>query len=398
MGRYLLVLTAFLFCFHVAGAQRGKVTTAVSYFTQGKLDKAKEIVDAIVKDEDGAEMVKAQFLKGQVYQAIFESQNADYKKLSTNPLDVAWTAFQEVIRLDKKRRFGKDLKTQFHNLLIDFMNQGDAHFRSNKPKEALEDFKRALEINRSPYGTNKIDTVVIYNAAVSAQQAGAWKDAVTYYKQALELNYKPLRTYSMLAKILLEQGKKNENEEEGEKMEKEGVTYLLEGYRKFPGDQYLLVELINYYLYANEFDSVLFYIKKAIDLNPNHAEYYRVEATVYEQLGDSARAESKYLKALELDSTDFISQYNMGNIRLNRVIKAHEALIALNDLITYNAKIGEVMELYESVIPLFERALELKPDDRNTCSTLSQLYFRLRNKPNSNYLYKYEKMQQILEN
>lgn len=394
----MLILTTLLLFSPAAEAQRGRITTAVSYFTQGKLDKAKEIIDAIVKDKDGAEMAKAQLLKGQVYQAIFESQNADYKKLSQNPLDVAWTAFQEVIKLDKRGRFEKELKTQFHNLLIDFMNQGDVHFRGNKPKEALEDFKRALEINQSPYGMNKVDTVLIYNAAVSAQQAGMWKEAATYYKQALELGYRPLRTYSMLAKILLEQGRRNEETKEGEEMEKQGAAYLLEGYRKFPEDQYLLVELINYYLYVNALDSVLPCIERAIKLNPTHAEYYRVEGTVYEQLGDSTMAESKYLKALELDSTDFISQYNLGNIRLNRVIKAHEALIALNDFIAYNAKIGEVMEQYEAVIPLFERALELKPDDRNTCSTLSQLYFRLRNKPNSTYLYKYEKMQRLLEN
>jgi tetratricopeptide (TPR) repeat protein len=398
MKRYLFILFTFLLCAHASEAQRGRLTTAVSYFTQGKLDKAKEIIDAVVKDEHGAEMLKAQFLKGQIYQAIFESQNADYRKLSPNPLDVAWSAFQEVIKLDKKRRYDKELKTQFHNLLIDFINQGDAHFRSNQPQEALNYFKRVLEINQSPYGTNKTDTVVIYNAAVSAQQAGAWQEAVTYYKQALKLNYKPLRTYSMLAKILLEQGRGSEEKEANKEMEKEGAAYLLEGYQKFPEDQYLLVEVINYYLYMNEFKTALLYIEKAIQLNPDHAEYYRVEGTVYEQLGDSEKAESNYLKALELNPDDFISQYNMGNIRLNRVIKAHEALIALNDLIAYNAKIGEVMAQYESVIPVFERALELNPNDRNTCSTLSQLYFRLRGKPNSNYLQKYEKMQQMLEN
>jgi Flp pilus assembly protein TadD len=254
-----------------------------------------------------------------------------------------------------------------------------------------------LEIYQSPYGTNKIDTVVLYNAGVAAQQAGLWEEAVNYYKQALDLNYKPLRTYSMLAKILLEQGKNND-EGKGEEIEKEGFAYLLEGSQKFPEDQYLLVELINYYLYVRDFESALLYIEKAIQLNPDHAEYYRVEGTVYEQLGEGGKAESKYMKALELNPKDFISQYNLGNVRLNRVIKEHEALIALNDLITYNARIGEVMIQYEAVIPLFEKALELKPDDRNTRSTLSQLYFRLRNKPNSNYLNKYEEMQQIIEN
>jgi tetratricopeptide (TPR) repeat protein len=197
----------------------------------------------------------------------------------------------------------------------------------------------------------------------------------------------------MLSKILLERGREDDDKE----AEKEGIAFLLEGYQKFPEDQSLLVELVNYYLYVNDFEAALLYTGKAIQLNPGHADYYRVEGTVHEQLGDSTRAENKYLKALELNLNDFISQYNLGNIRLHRVIRAHEALIALNELITYNARIGEVMARYETVIPLFERALELKPDDRNTLSTLSQLYFRLRSKPNSNYLEKYERTQRLLE-
>jgi tetratricopeptide (TPR) repeat protein len=397
MRRHLFILTMFLLCAHLAGAQRGRVTTAVSYFTQGKLDKAKEIIDAATKDEEGAEMIKAHFVKGQVYQAIFETQNADYKKLSPNPLDVAWTAFQEVIKLDKRNRYEKELTTQFRNLLIDFMNRGDANFRNNKPREAMDDFKRALEIRQSPFGTSKTDTVVIYNAGVAAQQAGLLDEAVSFYKQALALNYKPLRTYSMIAKILLEQGRDGEDTTSREK-EKEGAAYLLEGYQKFPEDQYLLVELINYYLYANDFDSARRYLDKAIEQMPDHAEYYQVEGTVYEQLGDSTKAENCYLKALELNPKDFVSQYNVGNIRLHRVIRAHESLIALNDLLAYNAKIEEIMSQYEAVIPLFEKALELKPDDRNTLTTLSQLYFRLRSKLNSNYWEKYNKTQQMLGN
>jgi tetratricopeptide (TPR) repeat protein len=318
--------------------------------------------------------------------------------LSTNPLDVAWAAFQAVINLDKRNRYEKELKTQFRNLLVDFMNQGEANFRGNKPAEALEDFKRVLEIHKGRHGSHKVDTVVIYNAGVAAQQAGLWDDAVKYYKQAIDLNYNPLRTYAMISKILLDQGRGEEDPEKRKVKEQEGLAFLQEGYERFPEDQYLLIELINYYLYTNDFNSALSYIERAIELDPGHAEYYRGAGIVHEQLGDSTSAESRYAKALELNPKDFVSWYNLGNIRLNRAIKAHEALIAQNDLIAYNARIGEVMMQYEAVIPFFEKALELKPDDRVTLTTLGQLYFRLRGKPNSDYLKKYERVQRLLGN
>ena len=63
-------------------------------------------------------------VRGQIYQAIFETQDENYKKLSKDPLSVAWDSYQKVIQLDDKNKFEKDLKTQYANLVIDFTNQG----------------------------------------------------------------------------------------------------------------------------------------------------------------------------------------------------------------------------------------------------------------------------------
>ena len=51
---------------------------------------------------------------------------------------------------------------------------------------------------------------------------------------------------------------------------------------------------------------------------------------------------------------------------------------------------------YESVIPYFEKALELSPDEKNTLATLRELYFKLRNqKPE--YQQRYDEIKQKLE-
>src|SRR5699024_4947088 len=145
-----------------------------------------------------------------IYQAIFETQDENYKKLSKDPLSVAWDSYQKVIQLDDKNKFEKDLKTQYANLVIDFTNQGVVCYNQGMKtddtkdfKDAVNNFKRVLEINESPLGTQKVDTTVIYNAGVAAHKAGDLDEAIKFYKKSLELNYEAGKIYAMVANILL---------------------------------------------------------------------------------------------------------------------------------------------------------------------------------------------------
>lgn len=51
---------------------------------------------------------------------------------------------------------------------------------------------------------------------------------------------------------------------------------------------------------------------------------------------------------------------------------------------------------YTAVIPYFEKARELNPTERNTLTTLKELYFKLRNNDPS-YMQKYEEVKAELE-
>ena len=207
----LSFIIALLLCVNISFAQKGKVTSAVSFFTQGKLDKAKELIDEAIGHVNWA---KAYMVRGQIYQAIFETQDENYKKLSKDPLSVAWDSYQKVIQLDDKNKFEKDLKTQYANLVIDFTNQGVVCYNQGMKtddtkdfKDAVNNFKRVLEINESPLGTQKVDTTVIYNAGVAAHKAGDLDEAIKFYKKSLELNYEAGKIYAMVANILLGQSR-----------------------------------------------------------------------------------------------------------------------------------------------------------------------------------------------
>ena len=403
--RKLSFIIALLLCVNISFAQKGKVTSAVSFFTQGKLDKAKELIDEAIGHENCVNWAKAYMVRGQIYQAIFETQDENYKKLSKDPLSVAWDSYQKVIQLDEKNKFEKDLKTQYANLVIDFTNQGVICYNQGMKtddtkdfKDAVNNFKRVLEINESPFGTQKVDTTVIYNAGVAAHKAGDLDEAIKFYKKSLELNYEAGKIYAMIANILLGQSRAaNEAGDSvtGKAKQEEAVKFLHEGHKLYPDDNYMLVELINYYLMGDTPAKAEEFLDAAIKQEPNKAEYYRAKGSLYEKLNQPEKAEAMYIKTLELNPNDFFAQYNLGNIHLNRVIEDHKVVQDIVDAKEYNAALDKVMEKYEAVIPYFEKALELNPNDKNTLTTLKELYFRLRTK-NKVYQEKYDKTMEAL--
>lgn len=80
-----------------------------------------------------------------------------------------------------------------------------------------------------------------------------------------------------------------------------------------------------------------------------------------------------YIKTLELAPNDFFAQYNLGNIHLNRVIEIIKWYRKSLTFKEYNAELAKVMDKYEAVVPYFEKALELQPNDKNTLTTLKEL-------------------------
>lgn len=384
--RKLTFIMILLFCATVTYAQKGKVAQASSYLSSGKLDEAKKLIDEAITHENCVNDPKSYFIKGQIYQAIYESPLADYKKLDPNALDVAWEAYQKVQQLDEKGKFPKKLKVQFENLAIDYANRGVEFYSSENYAGALNAFKRVLEIEKSPIINNPgIDTAIIFNAGLAAQKANLLSEAEGYYKEALKYNYEPAKTNVMLASVLKEQGKKEE-----------ALQYLQKGYELAPNDPFTLVELINYYLLGGEPEKAEVYLDAAIKQDPNNPSYYRAKGTLYEKLSQPEKAQAMYEKALSIDPNDFNSLFYLGNMKLNEANELNKVVFNIEDADEYNREVPKVYAAYGKAIPFFEKALEIQPGERNTMTILKELYFRLR-ATDPVYQEKYDKMQEALQ-
>ncbi|MCC8173610.1 MAG: tetratricopeptide repeat protein [Odoribacter sp.] len=383
--RKLTFIMVLLFCAGVTYAQPGKVSQAQSYLTSGKLDEAKKIIDEAIQHEKSKDDPRAYLIKGQIYQGIFESPIEDYKKLHADPLNVAYESYQKVIELDDKNRQTKKLEGQYPNLALSFTNKAVEQYNKEDFAGALESFKRVMEINASPFvETQTIDTAILFNTAVTAHKAGNMPEAEKYLKEVLVYNYDPGRTYAMLVNVLKEQNK-----------DEEAVEYLQKGYEMFPDNTYMLVELINYYLGSGEPEKAEVYLDAAIAQDPNNPSFYRVKGTLYEKTEQMDKALEMYEKTLSIDPNDFIAIYNIGAIKLQEINDLHREVMEIKDVDEYNKGVIKVYEGFESVVPYFQKAYEVNPQDSNSLLYLKELYFRLRNHKDE-YLDKYEEVRNLL--
>lgn len=384
------IILMMLFCVtRVTTAQKGKVRQANSFYKSGKLDKAKETIDQAINDEKCINWDNAYLIKGQIYQALFESPMDAYKALSPNALNVAWEAYQKAVELDTKGRYKKEIVFQCTNLIIHYTNKGVDAYNSKDFKGAFLNFEKVLNIRESKVMAEtpeaKIDTVVMFNAGVAAQQAQMYAQAEKYYKEILKYDYEPAKTYSMLYTVLKEQGKTEE-----------AMEYLKKGYESYPENAYLLVELINYYLLGDKPENAEKYLDAAIAQDPNNSSFYRAKGTLYEKIGKNDEAQKMYEKALSIDPNDFYAQYGIANFKLTAVVELHKKVNEIEEVKKFNAEMEKVYAGYEEVLPYFEKARQLKPDDTATLSTLRELYFKLRVKK-PEYEAKYKEMDALLK-
>ena len=138
----------------------------------------------------------------------------------------------------------------------------------------------------------------------------------------------------------------------------------------------MLVELINHYLLGGEPEKAEVYLDAAIKQDPKNASFYRAKGTLYEKTERPAQAEEMYVKALELDPKDFLAQYNLGNIKLTEAINFHKKVQDIVDVNEYNKELEKVYIAYESVIPYFEKALELSPDEKKYPGNFERTLFQ----------------------
>jgi len=368
MKKLFLLLTVISISFS-AIAQKGKVTSALSFIDQGTLDKAKEAIDQAMVNEKTMNWFNTYFAKGKLCQAVYKSEDPKFKAYYTDPLGEAYAAYEKAMALDTKGSTKKKIITNmvYNSLALDLYSQGGAQFEAKDFDGALKSFETQIKITESDNYVGITDTGMYYNAGLAAANSGKHTEAIKYFEKCAEMQYLGVTPYFQISQSYLEMGDTLKAEE------------LLKGLEtKYAGDKNVTLQLIDLYIKAGKNDEALKYLQVAKAADPENFSLWFAEGIIYLNQSKYDESITNLTKSIELKSDLYDSQYGLGAAYIN---KASDMFLKANDIMDvnkYNAAIEEAMSVFGKALAYMEKAYELKPDDVFAMRSLKELYYRLK--------------------
>lgn len=323
------------------------------------------------QDDDGAfekyiyDNVNVTFKNAAV--ASFEETKPIYE----NPLPEALKCLAKAEELDTDKKEIKNIRKAYDNLKKMLERNAVEIFSKEDYNGALICFETIIDINEKPImivdGKQIIDTVVFFNAGMTASRVNKNQDAIKYYEMARKNNHKDPNVYVFLKQKYFEVGDTAT-----------GLTVIEEGFKRFPDNQSVLIELINYYLVRSEGAKALEYLNIAKKEDPGNISFIFAEATLYDKMGDKEKAKETYLKCTEMDPKFFNGYYNLGVMYYNEAVRLYDEANKLNDQKAYDEAKKKGDEALANALPWMVKAHEVDPTERSTMETLKTLYYRLK--------------------
>jgi len=387
----LIQLLLFVLFVSVGYSQNNKVVAAYNYHKNGKLDKAKEAIDAAVQNEKTMGDAKAWYYRGSIYIDIYRSE--EFKDIDPDALDKSYESYMKAKELDEKDKYTTEINQflpivgeSYFNDGANKYNQGMTAAEENDSaaakkyfKGSMNSFEKAYEIY-SESGIN--DTTTVYYISVAAELAGEYDNAKEQLLKLQQMNYDKPSVYTSLANIYY---KHDHN------VEKALETYA-EGRKKFPNDLNLLLNQTNLFLSEEMTEKALDNLVLAAEIDTtNPTIFFAIGAKYNEVVDDTTRTKEMredafekavraYDKAIDLNPDYFDPNYNMGALYVNKastlIAKANE--LPLDQQKEYDRLIKEANSYLEKSIPYLEKALVLQPEDRSTMVSLKEIYTRLK--------------------
>jgi tetratricopeptide (TPR) repeat protein len=370
MKKFLLLIAAVSISFGVM-AQKGKVTSALSFIEQGSLDKAKEAIDQALANESTSSWFNTYFAKGKLCQASYDSKDPKFNAFYTDPLQEAYTAYEKAMELDTKGGIKKKIITGmvYNTLAVSLYNQGSTRFEAKDYTGALKSFETQIVITESDKYAGAIDTGMYYNAGLAAVNSAKYADAIKYFEKCAEMKYLGITPYFQMSEAYLSQG---------DTVKAESILTGLTA--KFPNDKNVTLQLIDLYIKSGKNEEALKYIKVAKEGDPNNYSLYFAGGIIYLNENKYDEAIAELSKSIELKGDLFDTQYGLGAAYIN---KASEMFVKANEIMDvkkYSDAIDQANIVYAKALPYMEKANELKPEDPFALQNLMELYYRLKAK------------------
>ncbi len=387
----VVTLLSFLIVATFSFAQKGKVTTAISYKDAGEIQKAYDAIqEAIdpnnVKAEKSIPWPRTWEVRGQIFQEMYKKSISN---IVPEPLFSSYDSYMKAIELDVEKKYTKSIIIDLTFLQTDLSNYAVTCYENQKFDVSLECFEKHMAISRLPIMIEGakvavVDTAIIYNAGLAAFKAKNWDKSIQYFTQSAKNNYNGSACYHFAYQAYQAKGDTLSS-----------LNLLKEGFQLYPSDEVMLVEIINFYISKGKSDEAIKYIDLAISEKPENISLFTAKGAMLEKMGDPEGAISMYKQAIEKDSTQFTPYYNLSVIYYNRGVEVINAASAIPPSQTdrYNAEMEKAKDHFRNSLPYIEKAYSIDSSEIAIMESLRTIYYRLQ--MNDKYMEMNKKIQSL---
>lgn len=347
-------------------SQKGKVNIAETYIEEGKFEEAEKRLQLAYEDEKASVWPKTYIVAAKLSAAKYKEEK------DIQLLQDAFDHYMKAIELDKENggRFENEIKVALTFFQNELTNAGIESFQEQNFEIAMKAFEDVLKINKldmfqEDSGEEVVDTAIIYNTGLAAYNSENWETAAKYLEKSIEYNYGEGDAVLLLHQVY-------GTMQDSSKM----VQNLKTGFEKYPEDDRLLTQLINFYLETRQNAEAMEYLNQAVEANPENATYYYARGVLHDQNQEYDEAIDDYKKAIELDESYFDALFNLGVIYYNRAINQMNIANDETDHQKFQEEKAKADELFKTALPYMERAYQEKPGEESVLESLRGLYYR----------------------
>ena len=367
-----VLLTLLITVISIVGfAQKHNVVNASIALRQEKLDEAKKYIDEAYTTESTANDPKMWNYRAPIYLEISQKK----PELDKDAVLKATEAYLRCLQTDHKGRVVVRKWTEKEVLLSGLVqcayklfNQAIEEYNAGQYKRAIKLYDTIFEIiphdeeNQLKRGNITKETI-LYNSFFASNKMKDINKSKEILQQLIDINFNEPAIYIYMSNIYLEEGNTDK-----------AIEYLALGREIFEEDQSLINTEINLYIKLNRTAELIEKLGEAIEFDPENDLLYFNRGTIYDQEGNITKAEQDYKSALEINSSSFGANYNLGALYFNYGVKLKgEAGNASSDA-KYKALTKQANDNFEKALPYMQDAFNLNKEDKNTIISLKQLY------------------------
>lgn len=385
MKRIGLAAIVVLFVAQLASAQSSKVSSAITYLSNGELDRALDAIELAAVNEKTAVQAKTWFYRGKVYSAIAMDQTGEYTSLSDKPLEIAMESFKKAMTMPDVKNLKKQIVVEYQILQMGFFNKGAQAYGAKDFETAYTAFSKSAEANTLQLEIDPkmaIDTGVIFNTALTAEKIGKIDEAIATYQRLIDMQYSEPYIYQALSGLYSEKGSDDK-----------ALAILELGRKKFPKNEALIISELNYYLSRGIVGNIVSKLEEAIKIDPDNLQLYFALGNAYSELIKTASLESGTpssavracageplsIEKDESNTSRIMEIWNYDGIAIAIVGGKVESIDGdskkITDLVKKCSDPEKAQSYFDEAVKAYQKAIEIEPGNFDANLNLGALYY-----------------------